>query len=120
MKVCIPIKKDDGLESMVYGHFGSAPAFLVYDTNDDTFVVINNQTSEHVHGQCNPVLNFRDYPIDVMISEGIGIRALQKLHYASVQVLKTQKGLNVRETLDLYKADNLEVLSLDDACAHHH
>ncbi|RME41495.1 MAG: diguanylate cyclase, partial [Deltaproteobacteria bacterium] len=32
MKVCFPVNNDQGLESEVYGHFGSAPAFVVVDT----------------------------------------------------------------------------------------
>jgi predicted Fe-Mo cluster-binding NifX family protein len=32
MKVCFAVQKDEGIESAVYGHFGSAPAFVVIDT----------------------------------------------------------------------------------------
>jgi predicted Fe-Mo cluster-binding NifX family protein len=119
MKVCIPIKEYQGFESPVYGHIGSAPAFFVYDTSEDTFSVLDNKSTEHVHGQCNPLNNFRDNPIDVMISEGIGIRALQKLNHAGVQVLKIKKGLSIKDTLELLESEELEARTLEDACAHH-
>ena len=32
MKVCFPVQKDEGIESQVYNHFGSAPVFIVVDT----------------------------------------------------------------------------------------
>jgi len=32
MKLCIPISEDRGLDSPICGHFGSAPAFLLVDT----------------------------------------------------------------------------------------
>lgn len=32
MKVCFAVQRDDGMDSSVYGHFGSAPAFVVVDT----------------------------------------------------------------------------------------
>jgi predicted Fe-Mo cluster-binding NifX family protein len=33
MNICIPTTDDEGLESKVCAHFGSAPAFLVVDTD---------------------------------------------------------------------------------------
>jgi predicted Fe-Mo cluster-binding NifX family protein len=120
MKVCIPIKEYQGFESLVYGHFGSAPVFFIYDTDEDTFNVIENKTREHAHGKCTTLDNFRNDPIDVMVSSGLGIRALQNLNYAGVQVLKTEERLTVKDILELLKADSLKVLTLDDACMHHH
>ena len=32
MKVCFPVEKNEGINSVVYGHFGSAPAFVMVDT----------------------------------------------------------------------------------------
>ena len=33
MKICFPVTADEGLESAVYSHFGSAPLFLLVDTD---------------------------------------------------------------------------------------
>jgi predicted Fe-Mo cluster-binding NifX family protein len=120
MKVCIPIKNNAGLDSEVYGHFGSAPCFFVYNTDENIFDIIDNQTVEHEHGKCNPLANFADNPIEVMVCCGIGLRALQKLNYAGVQVLKSDAGLNVKETLELLKESKLEILDSEDACTHNH
>ena len=32
MKICFPVEKDEGIESQVYNHFGSAPVFIMVDT----------------------------------------------------------------------------------------
>ena len=32
MNLCIPITEDQGLQSPVSGHFGSAPYFMIVDT----------------------------------------------------------------------------------------
>ena len=32
MKICIPTETNSGKEAMVYGHFGSAPFFTIFDT----------------------------------------------------------------------------------------
>ena len=31
MKVCFPVNSNEGLNSMPYNHFGSAPEFVVWD-----------------------------------------------------------------------------------------
>ena len=31
MKICIPVETSSGMKSLVYGHFGSAPYFAIYD-----------------------------------------------------------------------------------------
>ena len=33
MKICFPVQNDNGIESTVYNHFGSAPVFVVFDTD---------------------------------------------------------------------------------------
>ena len=30
MKICVPVEVNNGLESRPFGHFGSAPMFVVY------------------------------------------------------------------------------------------
>ena len=37
MKVCFPVQKDEGVESQVYNHFGSAPVFIMVDTEEKVF-----------------------------------------------------------------------------------
>ena len=47
MKLCFPIESEDGLNSRIYSHFGSAPNFIIYDTETDTTNTINNQNLGH-------------------------------------------------------------------------
>ena len=42
MKVCFPVENDNGMDSMVYAHFGSAPLFILYDSETNELEVINN------------------------------------------------------------------------------
>ena len=55
MNVCIPISEDRGLASPVCGHFGSAPAFLVVDTETRSHRVLANTNAHHEHGHCTPI-----------------------------------------------------------------
>ncbi len=41
MKVCIPIEKNKGLDSIAYNHFGTAPFFLIYDSENEQMKIID-------------------------------------------------------------------------------
>jgi predicted Fe-Mo cluster-binding NifX family protein len=42
MKVCFPVIDDAGMESTIYGHFASAPLFVIIDTDTRHCSVIAN------------------------------------------------------------------------------
>ena len=55
MKICFPVQQNNGLDSAVYNHFGSAPVFVVVDTHSNNIASIDNRDQHHVHGACNPM-----------------------------------------------------------------
>jgi hypothetical protein len=71
MKICFPAQKDDGLNSTVYNHFGSAPLFVVVDTETNGLATINNQDLHHSHGSCNPMKALDNQKIDAIVV-GVG------------------------------------------------
>ena len=72
MKVCFAVEKDDGVKSVVYGHFGSAPAFIVVDTEATKMETVNNRDLNHVHGSCNPIQAIGGLKPDAVVVGGIG------------------------------------------------
>jgi predicted Fe-Mo cluster-binding NifX family protein len=42
MKVAIPVAEYCGLDSLVYGHFGSAPLFVLVDTETMSIESLSN------------------------------------------------------------------------------
>ena len=56
MKLCIPTETQDGKQAKVHSHFGSAPYFVIYDTDSETSDVIDNPNQHHVHGACHPMM----------------------------------------------------------------
>ena len=42
MQICIPVVEDKGLQSRVSAHFGSAPAFMIVDTESGACRAIAN------------------------------------------------------------------------------
>lgn len=118
MNICIPIMDDRGLDSAVCAHFGSAPAFLIVDTDSGSCRAITNTNQHHGHGGCAPLAALHGERIDAMVVGGIGAGALGKLAAAGIPVHLAAHA-TVRETVDALVAGTLPVVGPDLACAHH-
>lgn len=118
MKVCFAVQNDDGLESAVYGHFGSAPAFLVVDTESMSVDKVNNGNLIHAHGKCNPVMALGDRNVDAVVVGGIGGGALMKLNALGVKVYGSMAA-TIKGNVDLLKQNRLPELSIENTCAGH-
>lgn len=125
MKICFPVKEDNGLESMLYGHFGTAPIFIVCDTENDSIEVVENGhldplTGKHPEGGCNPVKALNGAVVDVVVVAGIGKGAMGKLGDAGISVYQGNATLNIGENLKLIKDKKLILFDVNNTCLHHH
>jgi len=118
MKVCFPVAKAEGLESKVYGHFGSAPVFVVVETDSNEVSTINNRDQNHVHGACSPLKALNNQKIDVVVVGGIGGGALTKLNQMGIKVFQSG-GLTIKENISRLKAASLPELTLQHCCSGH-
>jgi len=118
MKVCIPIKENKGMDSIVYGHFGSAKNFLVYHTDKESYEVIDNSDNNHVHGQCHPLSSIEGKDVDAIVVGGIGARAIGKLNAQGIRVFQAVDG-SVQLNVGMLKKSQLPEMTMNDACAHH-
>ena len=118
MKLCIPVKENKGLESSVNSHFGSTPAFLLFDTEKEQVEISNNKDKRHNHGECEPMNSIKGRDVDAVIVGGIGTRAMKKLHALKIKVYKSEKGTALHN-IDLFKKSLLQEFTPDDGCAHH-
>ena len=118
MKVCFAVQKDDGVESVVYGHFGSAPAFIMVDTDVDGTETVNNRDLNHVHGACNPIQAIGGLKPDAVVVGGIGAGAITRLNAEGVKVYRAAAE-TVKQNLDLLKESRLPELSVQHACGGH-
>ena len=80
MKICIPTETNEGKAAKVYGHFGSAPYFTIYDADTNSVEVIDNLNQHHSHGLCHPMNALKGKGIDIVVCGGMGARAVQKLN----------------------------------------
>ena len=122
MRIGIPTAAkagEAGAEAAVYGHFGSAPCFVIVDTDKGTFEIVENSGREHEHGQCNPFQSLESHAVDALVTGGIGQRALQLLRQRNIKVYRASAERNVAEAVLSLRSGKLQEISLSDACAHH-
>ena len=119
MKVCVPVEEIQGLESVVYGHFGSAPCFIVADTESGEIKELSNKDLGHAHGACNPMKNLAGQAVEAIVVSGIGGPALNGLKQAGLRVYRFQGG-TVKEALTMLKDGGLEELVAGTCGGHAH
>ncbi len=121
MRIAIPTAATTGpgAQAPVYGHFGSAPRFVIADTEKGNFDFVENAGREHEHGQCNPFQSLQSQSIDALVTGGIGQRALMLLRQQHIKVFRAAEERTAAEALASLQAGRLREITLEDACAHH-
>lgn len=118
MNICIPVTQDKGLQSPVSLHFGSAPIFMVVDTESGSCRAIPNLNLHDGHGMCQPLRALAGERLDGMVVGGIGTGALSKLQAANIRVFLSEHS-TVEETISALGAGTLPEATPATACAHH-
>lgn len=118
MKLCFPVEYDQGLDSAVYGHFGSAPRFLIVDAATGETSQVDNSDKAHVHGACNPARSVAGLEIDGIVVGGIGRGALLSLNRAGFRVFQSQ-GVSVRDNLAALQGKGLQEFAPGSVCGGH-
>jgi predicted Fe-Mo cluster-binding NifX family protein len=118
MIICIPVIEDQGLNSLPYNHFGSAPAFVLHNLASAETKVIANRNEHHEHGRCQPLQALAGEAVDVILVGGIGARALTRLQASGVQVFQAQNR-TVRENIDAFRQGRLPEFTVEAACRGH-
>lgn len=118
MKLCFPIESNDGIESIVYGHFGSAPMFIIYDMDTDAIEIINNQDLSHAHGMCSPIQALDGKLVDAIVVGGIGAGAISKLNAMGIKVYRASED-TIKKNIDLFKNKSVPEITIDNACGQH-
>jgi len=118
MNICFPVIEDKGLESPVSAHFGSAPLFLILDTDTGNTRPIPNRNAHHSHGMCQPLASLAGEHIDGMVVGGIGMGALMRLQAANVQVFLAEHA-TVQDAMTAFRAGHLREVTPATACGGH-
>ncbi len=114
----MPVLSSDGKNSQIYGHFGSAPFFAIYDSVTDEVSIVNNSVGEHEHGQCMPVNAIRNTGAEAVLCKGMGMRAANLLAEAGITAYMVDAAI-VSEAIKKYKTKDIVVLDASRACQGH-
>lgn len=133
MKVCFPVIADAGMESTIYGHFASAPFFVIIDTDTRQSSVIANCDPANPFAGCNPFSALHCRQLDGIVVGGIGDEAVRVMNMCGFRIFQAGT-VSVAENLALFESNSLpEVTVLQShlegrcnagegghACNHHH
>jgi predicted Fe-Mo cluster-binding NifX family protein len=118
MRVGFPVQDNQGIESTVYNHFGSAPAFIVVNTATKEVSTINNGDLHHTHGACNPMKALSGENVNAIVVGGIGAGALSGLNRLGITVYRAQ-GQTIKENIVLFEKSQLPILTPQQCCGGH-
>ncbi len=118
MKICFPVEMLQGLDSRVYEHFGSAPGFVIVDTDVNTIEEIKNGDLHHAHGMCQPLKALGGRRIDAIAVGGIGMGALMKLQAQGIRVFRVTLG-TVGQNIQFIMKETLPEFDASLTCAGH-
>jgi len=122
MKIAISADTNNGLESIVAHHFGRCPYFILVDVDGKEIKTVQAVTNPFVNGhQPGQVPAFiQSQKADVMLSGGMGGRAIQFFEAAGIKAATGANG-TVRQSLESYFGGALTDASpCDESVAHGH
>lgn len=123
MKVCFPVKSNEGMNSIPYNHFGSAPEFVICDLESNDVKAIGNGDLGHEHGKCQPIKALSGEVVDAVVVGGIGKGAIVKLNSMGIKVYQSIEG-TIEENVNSLKNGELKEFDSNhtcnhDGCSHH-
>lgn len=118
MKLCFPVKEARGLMSELSGHFGSAPVFMVVDSESGGHEAVVNENAVHARGMCNPAGAIAGLGVEAAVVSGIGQGAINRLSLMGVRVFRAG-ARTVGENLELFRLGRLAPYEPSMACGGH-
>jgi len=91
VKACIPVAKDHGLSSVVFPHFGSAPVFLVVNT-DTGDVSAHANPAANTSGRSHALDAIGEDKVDVAVVGNIGAGAIDRFRAQGIPVYRAVRS----------------------------
>ncbi len=106
MKICFPTATKQGIDGTVFGHFGSAPHFVIVDTETEVTESVDNCDGLAPHAGCNPFKALFHRQLDGLIVGGLGDGMLEMLNMGGHRVYQAESE-SIRENIELFKQNSL-------------
>ncbi len=119
MKIIVPLDEQAGQNSRMSEHFGSAPFFAVADSENSSFEIIPNTSMHHDHGQCTPAHFFSELGINVLLCNGIGAGAANKLQMMGIDIYMAAMSPTLETALTRFSQGALAKVTEEKTCHGH-
>ncbi len=106
MKICFPTATCEGIDGAIFGHFGSAPHFVIVDTETEETESVDNCDSFAPHDGCNPFKALFHRELDGVVVSGLGDSMLDMLNMGGFRVYQAESE-SIRENVELFKQNAL-------------
>lgn len=121
MKLAIPVLQDNGRLSQISEHFGRAPFFAIVTANSagqwNVQIERNPAAADHMPGQVPQYIISKG--VDILITRGIGGRAIQHFENSGIKVIRGAEG-TLEEIVNQYLAGKLTDKDYQVSEKHHH
>ena len=114
MKICFPVEIDAGIESTIYGHFASAPLFVIIDTETLQSSAVDNCDSANPFAGCNPFSALRGQQLDGIVVGGIGDDALRAMNLCGFRIYQADSA-SAAQNAALLECGNLPEVTLQNS-----
>ncbi len=111
MKIAVPVEKR-GNKADVSASFGRADGFLVYDNDEGTTLILNNDAAQSAGGAgIKAAQTIVDSGAKTLLTPQCGGNAAKVLLAAGVRLYKTRPDMNVMENVDCFLSGGLAELA---------
>jgi predicted Fe-Mo cluster-binding NifX family protein len=119
MKIAIPMD-DKNMEASVCISFGRAPYFLIYDTESNESLFLENSAAASQGGAGIKAAQFlADHKADVLLTPRCGENAAQVIKAASIKMYKTISG-SAKDNVNAFTEGKLSLFEEIHAGFHGH
>lgn len=123
MKILIG-SNGNNLESTISKRFGHAEYFIVYDTQNDSYITYENDDEQHNHDNLNYFLH--EIGVKNFIVGNIGPHAFEKINNPDTRIF-VARNMTIIEAVNKFKSNELKQIteptmkhSVNDHDHHHH
>ena len=111
MDVCFPVIVDKGVASTIYGHFASAPVFVVVETDTGESTAIANCDPDNPYAGCDPFIALKNRALGGIVVGGAGDESVRVMNMCGFRMYQA-KSVSVAENLALFVAGDLRELEV--------
>ena len=117
MKLCFPVNKNEGLQSQIFGHFGSAPLLLVVDTENQEIIELRRSAHAEQSGRTCMGQLLGEGPIDALVVSAIGRGAFSRVQASGIKVYQAL-GSTIADNLLCLTDQRLKEFDGSGLCSH--